>query len=189
MTPEVVAFEPNHALEWMQFTQHLIIALIAWVTIGVYGSFYVIRSLTLPRARRRTHQEIHEERYQEDYPESNPPTTQERRRIALESEHYDDQSPDIFEDIEVPKSPKQLRLAALGICGLLGPLAVLGLLALGWLGSWPWHWWQWRWLRFWQWRWLRFWRWRWRFWRWRWRWRIRRFVVRWLLTGGPDWRD
>lgn len=165
--------QQSGALEWMQFVQTLLLALIAWVSIGVYGSFYVIRSLTSPPARRRTHQEIR----QEDYPESvqeDLPATQERRRLALDAAGGDDGwPPEVFEDIEVPQSPKELRLAALVICGFLGVFAVLVLAALGWVGSMSWP-------RSWPWPWgLR--------WLWGLRWRICRFVVRWLLTGGPDW--
>ena len=147
----------NGPLEWVQIFQHGLLALIAWVSIGVYGSFYVIRSLASPRARRRTHEQIHKETYPDAYPEEPPRMAlQEPRRLALDAAPGDDRvPPELFEDIEVPQSWKELRLSTLFICGLFGPIAVLGLAFLGWVGSS--------------------------------RWRIREFVARRLLTGGPDW--
>ncbi|MCY4060312.1 MAG: hypothetical protein OXG44_20215, partial [Gammaproteobacteria bacterium] len=107
----------------MQFFQHLLVALIAWVSIGVYGSFYVIRSLTSPRARRPTDEEIHKQTHSDVFGlpfDENPPNTPENRRIALDVTDGDDDSPpELFEDIEVPQSPKELRLAALVLGGLL----------------------------------------------------------------------
>lgn len=35
----------NYALHWAAVTQHLLFGAIAWVTIGVYGSFYLFRGL------------------------------------------------------------------------------------------------------------------------------------------------
>lgn len=172
MTEQIV--QQSGALEWMQFVQHLLVALIAWVSIGVYGSFYVIKSLTFAPARRRTHQEINALSLA-DVDSNDPSLADQERddlvradmdqrrspeppRIALDvafSGSPDAGWPELFEDIEVPHSPKELRLAALVICGIFGVIAVLVLVALGWVG--------------------------------RRHYRIRGFVIRWLLTGGPDW--
>lgn len=150
MTPGVLTVQPCGAVQWMQFTQHLLVALIAWVSIGVYGSWYVIKSMTFLGRRR-----LVESRGNRHSLMRTSPSDVDLRRELLILDAGD--SVDFIEALEVPQSPREMRLVGLVICGVFGVTAVIALVVLGWVGSKHY--------------------------------RTRNFVVRWLLTGGPDWTE
>ena len=116
------------ALIWMQFVQYLLFALIAWVSIGVYGSLYILRSLTFQRP-----QILIEGR---DSIHRVDPSEVDRRMgwVALDVINEGDFI-QVISASEVPSSPGQMRFLTLSLCGFFGLLSVLFLVGAGWYGS------------------------------------------------------
>ena len=116
------------ALIWMQFVQYFLFALIAWVSIGVYGSLYILRSLTFqrPRILIEGRDSIHRI----------DPSEVDRRRAWVALDVIDDgDAAQVISASEVPSSPGQMRLLALSVCGFFGLFSVLFLVGAGWRGS------------------------------------------------------
>ena len=116
------------ALACVQIAQHGLFALIAWVSIGVYGSFYVLRSIATPPRHR-----LRENRLERlGRPVEEPRVA----HVTLDRIDFDAESPPLtLEAIEVPSSPRELPLLALVVCGMFGVLSVLGLIAVAGIGS------------------------------------------------------
>ncbi|MCY3957783.1 MAG: hypothetical protein OXG65_05770 [Chloroflexi bacterium] len=127
MTPDAVTVQPCGALQWMQFTQHLLFALIAWVSIGVYGSWYVLGSIS--HGRREGFISLHDTTYM-----TRPEEREAPRRLVDSSLEREFGVP-AMRGHDVPQSPKDMRLAALVICGAFGVASVLILAALAWIGA------------------------------------------------------
>ena len=120
-------FQPCGALQWMQFVQHLLFALIAWVTIGVYGSWYVLKGISRgpPEGFISSHDTVFMTR---------PEEREDPGRLVLDTFGPTDDSPTCRAH-DMPKSPKEMRLIALLLCGLLGIVAILALIVLAFAGS------------------------------------------------------
>ena len=88
-------------LDLLQLMQSGLFVLVLWTTIGVYGSYYIFRSLAVE-------------------------TTGEDRLLNISQTRQDRPT----RTLTFPKSPRELPFTGLVTCALFGPLAVILLLLL-----------------------------------------------------------
>lgn len=99
------------------FIHHVLLAAIFWASIGIYGSYFLLRTITYSRLD-----------LDEAFDAIEPASGSPRKWIGYGSRTY-----------EFPDSARSMRLYGLVICGLLGALAVLVSAALCVAGtSWTW---------------------------------------------------